>query len=382
MKGPATSRMKKARVLIVDDAALIRKLVSDALGEDPHIEVAGQAGNGRQALQMIPQLNPDLVTLDVEMPEMGGLETLRELRKRYPRLPVIMFSVLTERGCVDTLEALSLGASDYVAKPATAGGREAAQQRIREDLVPRIKSLCRVGGPVSGIPAPAAAAAPQPRRPAPAYPLGTIAKGGDAEVRAVAMALSTGGPGALADVLGALPPSFPVPIAVVQHMPQAFTKLLAERLNQQVKVPVVEATDGGVVVPGTVYVAPGDRHLRFKRRGPQIVTTLDQDAPECAHRPSADVLFRSIAELYGGHSLALVMTGSGDDGLQGSEAITKAGGHVIVQDEATSLVWDMAGRVHRAGLADAALPLAEIGPELLRRTRAVGVPAPKSAVRA
>jgi two-component system chemotaxis response regulator CheB len=220
------------------------------------------------------------------------------------------------------------------------------------------------------------------RRPAPVYPLGTIAKGGDAEVRAVAMALSTGGPGALADVLGALPPTFPVPIAVVQHMPQAFTKLLAERLNQQVKLPVVEATDGGVVVPGTVYVAPGDRHLRFKRRGPQIVTTLDQDAPECSHRPSADVLFRSVAELYGGHSLALVMTGSGEDGLQGSEAIAKAGGRVIVQDEATSVVWDMAGRVHRAGFADAALPLAEIGPELLRRTRTAGAPAPKSAVRA
>ena len=136
--------MKKARVLIVDDAALIRRLVSDALSGDPNIEVVGGAGNGRLALQMIPQTTPDLVTLDVEMPEMGGIETLRELRKLYPRLPVIMFSVLTERGCADTLEALSLGASDYVAKPATSGGREAAQQRIREDLIPRIKSLCRI----------------------------------------------------------------------------------------------------------------------------------------------------------------------------------------------------------------------------------------------
>src|SRR6185369_17635569 len=151
--------------LVVDDAALIRRLVSEALASDPHIEVVGGAGNGRQALQMIPQTSPDLVTLDVEMPEMGGLETLRELRKRYPRLPVIMFSVLTERGCVDTLEALSLGASDYVAKPATTGGREAAEQRIREDLVPRIKSLCRVGGPVSGITTPVAPV----RRPAPVY---------------------------------------------------------------------------------------------------------------------------------------------------------------------------------------------------------------------
>lgn len=368
--------MKKARVLIVDDAALIRRLVSDVLAEDPHIEVAGGAGNGKQALQMIPQLNPDLVTLDVEMPEMGGIETLRELRKRYPRLPVIMFSVLTERGCVDTLEALSLGASDYVAKPATAGGREAAQQRIREDLVPRIKALCRVGGAVAG----GAGALPPPPRRAPVYPLGTIAKGGDAEVRAVAMALSTGGPGALAEVLGALPETFPAPIAIVLHMPQAFTKLLSERLNRQVKVPVMEATDGGIVVPGTVYVAPGDRHLRFTRRGPQIVTTLAPDAPGAAQRPSADVLFKSIAELYGGHALALVMTGGGEDGLQGSEAIAKAGGRVIVQDEATSLVWDMAGRVHRAGLADAALPLAEIGAELVRRTRGT-TPAPRSVAR-
>ena len=368
--------MKKAKVLIVDDAALIRRLVSDALAGDPHIEVAGGAGNGRQALQLIPQLNPDLVTLDVEMPEMGGIETLRELRKRYPRLPVIMFSVLTERGCADTLEALSLGASDYVAKPATAGGREAAQQRIREDLVPRIKALCRVGA-VSGVAAPAAPV----RRPAPAYSPGSIAKGGDAEVRAVAMALSTGGPGALADVLGALPATFAAPIAVVQHMPQTFTKLLAERLNQQLQLQVVEATDGAVVVPGTVYVAPGDRHLRLKRRGPQIVTALDPEVTGSVHRHSADVLFQSVADLYGGHSLALVMTGSGEDGLQGSEAISKAGGHVIVQDEATSLVWDMAGRVHRAGLAEAALPLAAIAPELLRRTRTAPAPA-RTAVRA
>ena len=353
--------MKKARVLIVDDAALIRRMVSDALGGDPQIEVVGSAGNGRQALQMIPQTSPDIVTLDVEMPEMGGIETLRELRKLYPRLPVIMFSVLTERGCVDTLEALSLGASDYVAKPA--GGREAAQQRIREDLIPRIKSLCRLAA--SGSPSATAAV---PRRPS-SYPLGAIAKGGDAEVRAIAMALSTGGPSALAEVLSQLPPSFPVPVAIVQHMPQTFTRFLADRLKQQLQISVIEATDGAVVLPGTVYVAPGDFHLRLKRRGPHIVTALDQDAPECGHRPAADVLFRSVAELYGAHALALVMTGSGADGLQGSESIVRAGGRVIVQDEATSVVWEMAGSVHRAGLADAALPLTDIGQELLRRTR-------------
>jgi two-component system chemotaxis response regulator CheB len=362
--------MKKIRVLVVDDAALIRRLVSDALAEDPQIEVVGGAGNGRVALQMLAQTAPDLVTLDVEMPEMGGIETLRELRKRHPRLPVIMFSVLTERGCVDTLEALSLGASDYVAKPATAGGREAAQQRIREDLIPRIKALCGVRVSPLGTPTPAAA----PPRPAPTYPLGAIAKGGDAEVRVVGMLLSTGGPNALSEVLGALPPTFPVPIAIVQHMPQTFTRFLAERLSQQLRVAIVEAGDAKPVVPGTVYIAPGDHNLRLVRRGPHIITALDQGAPLGGHRPSADVLFRSIAELYGSHALGLVMTGGGEDGLQGSEAIVKAGGHVLVQDEATSVIWDMAGRVHRAGLADAALPLAAIGPELLRRTKCAGAP--------
>jgi two-component system chemotaxis response regulator CheB len=357
--------MKKARVLIVDDAALIRRLISDALAADPSIEVVGTAGNGRLALQMIPQTEPDLVTLDVEMPEMGGIETLRHVRKLYPRLPVIMFSALTERGCADTLEALSLGASDYATKPATVAGREAAQQRIREDLVPKVKALCRISAP--GVVAPAAVApAVRPAAP-PARPrAGHVS---DGEVRVIAMALSTGGPNALAETLAQLPASFPVPIAVVQHMPQTFTRFLAARLNQQLHLTVVEAADGQPIVPGTVYVAPGDYHLRLKRRGTNIVAALDQDAAAGAHRPSADVLFRSVAELYGSHALALVMTGSGEDGLHGCEAVTRAGGHVLIQDEATSLVWDMAGRVHRAGLADTILPLTEIGSELLRRTR-------------
>jgi two-component system chemotaxis response regulator CheB len=355
--------MKKARVLIVDDAALIRRLVSDALASDPNIEVVGGAGNGRLALQMIPQTAPDLVTLDVEMPEMGGIETLRELRKLYPRLPVIMFSVLTERGCADTLEALSLGASDYVAKPATAGGREAAQQRIRDDLVPRIKSLCRINAPaVQATPVATPAAPPRPR------PLEPVHRGTDGEARVVAMALSTGGPNALHEVLTRLPASFPVPIVIVQHMPQTFTRFLAARLNQQTKLAVVEAADGQPIAPGTVYIAPGDFHLRLKRRGVHIVTALDQEPPENSHRPSVDVLFRSVAELYGSHALAVVMTGSGEDGLHGSEAIAHAGGHVLVQDEASSVVWEMAGRVQRAGLAEAVLSLGDVGSELLRRT--------------
>ena len=357
--------MKKARVLIVDDAALIRRIVTDALAADPAIDVVGEAPNGRIALQKIAQLNPDLVTLDIEMPELNGLETLKEIRRTYPRLPVIMFSALTERGATDTLEALHNGASDYVTKPASAGGKALAQQRIREDLIPKIKSLCRVGEP------PAAARAPQresvaapPSKPVP------IARPPDfpTHVDIVAIGLSTGGPNALAEIVSKLPADFPAPIVLVQHMPEVFTRLLAERLNAQTPLTVVEAEDGQVVKRGLVYVAPGDFHLTVRRQGSHIVTGLDQDAPENAHRPAADVLFRSVAGLYGPQALALVLTGMGEDGLIGSEAIRRAGGRVLVQDEATSVVWEMAGRVARAGLADAALPIGEVAAELVRRT--------------
>jgi two-component system chemotaxis response regulator CheB len=182
------------------------------------------------------------------------------------------------------------------------------------------------------------------------------------------MALSTGGPNALAEILSALPIDFPAPIMLVQHMPNMFTRLLAERLNGQTALAVVEAAQGQVVARGTVYVAPGDSHLSLQRRGGSIVTALSQEPPEHSHRPAADVLFRSVAEAYGAHALALVLTGMGEDGLRGSEDIHRAGGRVLVQDEATSLVWEMPGRVARAGLADAVLPLAAIAGELVRRT--------------
>jgi two-component system chemotaxis response regulator CheB len=354
--------MRKARVLIVDDAALIRRIITEALAADPSIEVAGEAENGRVALHQIAQLKPDLVTLDVELPGMNGLETLREIRKLYPRLPVIMFSAFTERGAADTLEALHNGASDYVTKPASAGGKALARQRICQDLIPKIRSLCRFGAP--GSPG---ANAKTPLSPAPfsMRPLGTATK---ADV--VAIAVSTGGPTALALIFSALRQDFPVPIVVVQHMPNMFTRLLAERLNGQTTLTVVEAADGQPVEAGTVYIAPGDAHLTLKRTGSRVVTALGDGAPEHSRRPSADVLFRSVAQIYGVHGLGLVLTGMGEDALRGSQEIANAGGRVIVQDEATSTVWEMPGRVVQAGLADAVLPIGDMAAELVRRTAA------------
>jgi two-component system, chemotaxis family, protein-glutamate methylesterase/glutaminase len=354
--------MKKAKVLVVDDAMLIRRMVTDVLAADPQIEVVGEAINGRVAMQKIPQLNPDLITLDIEMPEMDGISTLKEIRKTYPRLPVIMFSALTERGAADTLEALHHGASDYVTKPASTAGKAGAQQRIQEDLIPKIKSLCRLGPAQSGA-AKKDAAAPAAYRPSMLRAVGPAIT---ADV--VAIAVSTGGPTALAEVLSHLPASFPAPILLVQHMPQMFTRFLAERLNGQTSLTVKEAVDGEPIQPGVVYVAPGDYHLTVKKATGGAVAVLDQDPPQHSHRPAADVLFKSIAATFGPRGLGVVLTGMGQDGLRGSEEITRAGGRILVQDEASSVVWEMGGLVVNAGIADAVVPLAQVAGELQRRT--------------
>jgi two-component system chemotaxis response regulator CheB len=235
-----------------------------------------------------------------------------------------------------------------------------AQQRISQDLVPKIQSLCRVGA----ASAPTASAQGTPSVPK----FFTRALGTPTRADVVAIGSSTGGPNAVAAVLSALPADFPASIMLVQHMPNMFTRFLAERLNTQTPLNVIEAEDGQVVQPGTVYVAPGDFHLTVRRQGTQIVTVLGQEPPEHSHRPAADALFRSVADVYGSRALGLVLTGMGEDGRRGSEEINRAGGRVVVQDEASSVVWEMAGRVARAGLADAVLPLNSLAGELVRRT--------------
>ncbi|MBI1758556.1 MAG: chemotaxis response regulator protein-glutamate methylesterase [Actinobacteria bacterium] len=341
--------------MVVDDSVVVRRLITDALGDDPDIEVVGTASNGRLALGKLDQLKPDLVTLDIEMPEMDGLTTLREIRKTHPKLPIIMFSTLTAAGATATFDALSAGASDYVTKPANVGSVTESLRSVREQLIPRIRAL--VGHRVSltaakpAAPVSRLATGPPPARTSP--------------IRVIALGCSTGGPDALTRVVGMLPGDLRVPIVVVQHMPPVFTRLFAERLDKASQLRVVEATDGMQLVGGTIYVAPGDRHLEVAKRGPQAVTLLHEGPPENFCRPAVDVLFRSVARMYGGATLAVVLTGMGHDGREGCRELRAAGAEIVVQDEATSVVWGMPGAVATAGLAHSILPLSAIGPHVV-----------------
>ena len=350
----------KARVLIVDDAVVVRKALTDALSRDPALEVVGTASNGRLALTKFTQLRPDIILLDIEMPEMNGIETVPEIRKLDRRVPIIMFSTRTERGAEATLEALSRGATDYVTKPSNTD-IESTFHRISDELIPKIKAFCHV--PAAAVPAPVSPLVSMRK------PLLQTRKAPTAATRVhlVAIGVSTGGPEALAKVLPALPANFPVPVVIAQHMPPIFTSLLASRLSAKSSLPVRECRAGEPLLPGCVWIAPGDYHMVVNDESGVVRLRVHQGPRENFCRPSVDVLFRSVAHIYGAKTLAVILTGMGQDGFKGCEELVAAGARVIVQDEATSVVWGMPGFVARAGLAEKILPLDQIGPEIVRR---------------
>lgn len=377
----------KIRAMVVDDSVVIRRLVSDVLAGDPEIEVVGTAVNGKNALDKIPLLKPDVLTLDVEMPIMDGLQTLVEVRKTYKKLPIIMFSTLTERGAGATLDALERGASDYVTKPANVGSLSESMEAVRSQLIPKIKSLTgRVppqrmarpafGGGPGGPGGPAGhggpggpAGAGRPGAPAgTSAPLKPAAPGTRVDV--VAIGVSTGGPDALTTVVSSLPVNFPVPIVVTQHMPPVFTALFAQRLNAKTPLEVSEAVTGDVLKPGRVLIAPGDWHMRFQQKAAGTVAVLDQGPQENYCRPAVDPMFRSISDLHAGHVLSVIMTGMGGDGHRGAEHVIRAGGSLIVQDEATSVVWGMPGAAVHAGLPCDIVPLPRLAEVITARVTA------------
>ena len=351
---------RRARILIVDDSAVMRSLLRSVVGTDASLEVAGTAADGESALRAIETLHPDLVLLDVDMPVMDGLATLRSLRSRGYQAPVVMCSSLTQRGARVTIEALACGASDYVAKPAGQSDRHAATRTLAQDLIPKIKALTLRPahsfntGVLRSVAAPRITLTAIPASFAPCV---------------VVIGVSTGGPAALDTVLGALPGDFPLPILIVQHMPELFTGLLAERLNGRCRLRVREAVEGDEVRSGTIFIARGNWHLEVlapARPNGQPTLHLNQGPPENHCRPAVDVLFRSIAEVYGADVLAVVLTGMGSDGLSGCRVLRVNGAAVLAQDQSTSAVWGMPGAVAAAGLAHRVLPLEAIAPEMVR----------------
>ena len=380
------------KVLIVDDSVLARRLISSALDQDPAIQVVGTAVNGVNALKKVEILHPDVVIMDVEMPQMDGVEALKEIKKRHPHIAVIMFTSLSESTSEKTVMALEAGAEDFVAKPTGAEDVEEIKMLTHSSLVPKIMALRGPSETKEPEPPARAREKPVPLLPVPVpkppkvetpkvetkkasppvketKPPARKRTGGTRRtpVKILVIGVSTGGPNALAKLIPTIPASIPVPVLIVQHMPASFTKTLARRLDGATELSVREAMAGEVVTPGNIRIAPGGYHMVVENKPQGVILQLNEDPPEQGCRPAVDVLFRSVADVYGKHTLAIILTGMGKDGLNGSESIIAQGGALFAQDEETSVVWGMPGAVTRAGLVEKVLPLERIGYEVMLR---------------
>lgn len=375
-------------VLIVDDSAVVRRLLQSVLGELPYLNIIGTAKDGREAVEKTKELKPDFITLDVEMPNLSGLEALPILREVHREVAIIMISSLTARGAQETITALMSGASDYIQKPTQTDSRAQAIETLRDTLGPKLEALCQQkrarraarGGAGSKLRQVQANAAktiresmpPVAKTSRPSIPLNKNIAGAARGAAVLAIGSSTGGPVALATLLSALPADFPLPIVIVQHMPATFTRLLADRLRSVSPFKVREAIDGQQLQPGGVWVAPGDQHLVVHRNEKsQLVLRLIHTPPVNSCRPSIDVLLESMATECKMKVLTVILTGMGSDGKRGCSAVHKTGGHVLVQDQESSVVWGMPGAVVHAGLAHRVLSLDDMANGVLNTLGAV-----------
>lgn len=361
----------KLRALVVDDTSLFRKVVSDALLSLPDVEVIATAPNGRIALERAATLKPDLITLDIEMPEMDGIEVLEALKARGIECGVIMVSALTRKGGDLTIRALERGAFDFITKP-TDGDSKNNLAAISSALAPIVSAYRRRLEIRSILKSPAQAAAAAPVA-APVVKPSVPAVESHAPVRKadlVLIGVSTGGPNALAKLLPALPGNFPVPVLIVQHMPPLFTKSLAASLAEKSKVAVKEAEEGEVIRAGTAYIAPGGRHMKIVpgSKG-EIKLAITDDPLENNCRPAVDYLFRSVANHFTGGTAAVIMTGMGSDGVLGLRLLKRKGCRVIAQNEASCVVFGMPGEAVKAGVVDVVAPLDHIADEIIRSVK-------------
>jgi two-component system chemotaxis response regulator CheB len=338
------------RVLVVDDSPLMRRIISRMLGRDQSIQVVGTAENGAEAIEKVEALRPDVVTMDVEMPHMNGLEALKYIMSRNP-LPVIMLSASTREGAGITLDALNMGACDFVPKDLSGGTLNIA--RIEEELVRKVKVVARRGIRSFTV--------------RPEGGKGPLAfdRMGKVQRAIVVMGASTGGPPALQHILTSLPRDFPVPIVIAQHMPKAFTQSFAERLNAMAQIGVKEAENKEHLRPGVALLAPGDTHISVKRKGSESIIEFVED-PNYVYRPSVDLLFSGVARIYESKAVAVILTGMGTDGLNGVREIRAGNGYVIAQDEETSAVYGMPKAVVEAQLANSVAPVQKIAEEIIR----------------
>ncbi|HVN25572.1 MAG TPA: chemotaxis response regulator protein-glutamate methylesterase [Syntrophorhabdales bacterium] len=337
------------RVLVVDDSPLMRRIISRILGKDPLIQLVGTAQNGEEALEKVETLQPDVVTMDIEMPRMNGLEALKAIMARSP-LPVIMLSAATQEGAAVTLDALNAGACDFVPKELCSGALNIT--RIAEELIGKIRAVAK------RLPHP-----PLPDSRGSDKPL-AFTSGKRLSGAVVAIGASTGGPRVLQQILTSLPKDFPVPIAIAQHMPKSFTRFFAERLDALAPIKVKEAEHNERLMPGVALLAPGDVHMIVRRTGRNVIVQLVEDQ-SYIYRPSVDMLFTGVSEAYESKAVAVVLTGMGVDGLKGAIAIRTRNGFVIAQDEETSVVYGMPKAVAEASLTNSVVPAQEISAAIM-----------------
>jgi len=364
------TRLEPIRVMVVDDSVVIRGMIARWIDAEPDMKVAASLRTGLDAVNQLERINPDVAVLDIEMPELDGISALPRLLAKKRDLIIIMASTLTRRNAEISFKALSLGASDYIPKPEST--REAAAADIfHHDLIQKIRHLgAKVRrAAVASPPLAPTLERPQPHaKPAPAAPAALVRRQfGLTAPRALVIGSSTGGPQALMSLVTEIGPVIDrYPVLITQHMPPTFTTILAEHLARSSRRPAHEAVDGEIIKPGRIYLAPGGRHMKVGRHGTDAFIVLDDGAPVNFCKPAVDPLFTSAIDVWQGGTLALILTGMGSDGMRGGKNIVAAGGSVIAQDEATSVVWGMPGAAANAGICAAILPLKDIGPKLVQ----------------